>query len=111
MPEWLPPVLIFAGVLVGFVGSMIGHRLTAGKQKTDLQLALIDQLQEERNRMDEKMEKQEQRHADDVSQLNKRITGFYADKSKSRHYIAALESHIYQGNPPPPPDPPHGYIP
>lgn len=111
MPPWLPPVLGFAGVVLGVVGSMIGSRITARKQKSDLQMALVDQLQEERDRLDNKLEKQEERHANDVEKLNKRITGFYADKHKSRLYIAKLENHINLGNPPPPPEPPAGYVP
>lgn len=99
------------GILLGLIGSLITVKVTAKKNKTDLQLQLIDQLQEERNRMDERFEKQEERHAKDVANLNTRITGFYADKSASRRYIASLESHIYQGNPPPPPAPPEGYVP
>lgn len=122
MPEWLSPVLVFAGILVGFLGSMMGHKITAGKNKADLQLALVDQLQEERNRLDEKIETQEKRHSEDVSKLNTRISGFYADKSASRRYISSLQAreaelvaHIILGNPPPPPgaspEPPEGYVP
>jgi len=100
MPDWLPPVLIFAGVVLGFIGSLIANRITAKKHKVELQLALVDQLQEERDRLDGKIDK-----------LNTRVTGFYADKHASRRYIASLEDHINQRNPPPPPEPPPGYVP
>lgn len=111
MNEWLSPLLVFAGIVVGFIGSLLGHRVAAGKNKNDLQQAMIDQIQEERNRLDDKLEKQEKRHAEDVDKLNRRISGFYADKSASRKYIGMLESHIFQGKPPPPPTPPTGYVP
>lgn len=118
MPDWLPPALVFAGVLVGFIGSLIGHRITASrnkseakKQKAELQLVLVDQLQEERDRLDRKLEAQEERHGEAVEKLNKRVTGFYADKHASRRYIASLENHINKGSPPPPPEPPIGYVP
>lgn len=100
MPTWLPPVLGFAGVALGVIASMIGSRITASKHKAELQLALVDQLQEERDRLDEKIDK-----------MNVRITAFYADKHASRRYIASLENHIDNGNPPPPPAPPAGYVP
>lgn len=110
-PEWLVPLGALVAALLAFAGGLVGHLITSKKNRSDLQQALIDQLQEERDRLDTKLEAQEERHAKDVNQLNIRITGFYADKSASRHYIAALESHIFQGNPPPPPVPPDGYVP
>lgn len=107
MPEWLPPVLVLAGAILGFIGSIFGHQINAKKQKAEakkqkaeMQLALFDQLQEERDRLDSKIDK-----------LNTRITAFYADKHASRRYIASLERHIDQGLPPPPPAPPAGYVP
>lgn len=118
MPDWLPPVLVFGGAMLGFIGSLIGHNLAAQKQraeakkqKAELQLALVDQLQEERNRLDEKLAAQAKLHNDELDKLNKRITGFYADKHASRRYIASLERHIDLGLPPPPPKPPAGYVP
>lgn len=133
MPDWLPPVLVFAGVLVGFFGSMMGHKVTAGKNKDDLQQAMIDQIQEERNRLDHQLQEQreyhdkqmtdqQERHDKAVRDLNVRITGFYVDKSASRRYISSLQAreaelvaHILLGNPPPPPgaspEPPDGYQP
>ena len=100
MPAWLTPVLGFAGVALGVIGSLIGQRMAAKKHKAELQLTLVDQLQEERDRLDGKIDK-----------LNTRITGFYADKHASRRYIASLEEHINQRLPPPPPEPPAGYVP
>lgn len=121
-PEWLVPLGALVAALLAFAGGLVGHLITSKKNRSDLQQALIDQLQEERDRLDKKLEAQEERHAKDVNQLNIRITGFYADKSASRKYIAALQAreaellaHIIRGDPPPPvgesPTPPEGYIP
>lgn len=110
-PEWFIPIAALIGAVLAFAGGLVGHLFTAKKNRSDLQQQLIDQLQEERNRLDAKLEAQEERHAKDVNQLNIRITGFYADKAASRNYIASLESHIFQGSPPPPPPPPDGYVP
>lgn len=100
MSEWLPPVLVLVGTILGFIGSMVGHQLSAKKQKVEMQLAIVDQLQEERDRLDAKIDK-----------MNTRITAFYADKHASRRHIANLERHIDLGLPPPPPEPPNGYVP
>lgn len=121
-PEWLVPLGALVAALLAFAGGLVGHLITSKKNRSDLQQALIDQLQEERDRLDTKLEAQEERHAKDVNQLNIRITGFYADKSASRNYIAALQAreaelvaYIIRGDPPPPPgaspSPPEGYIP
>lgn len=121
-PEWLVPLGALVAALLAFAGGLVGHLITSKKNRSDLQQALIDQLQEERDRLDTKLEAQEERHAKDVNQLNIRITGFYADKSASRNYIAALQAreaelvaYIIRGDPPPPPGtspaPPEGYIP
>lgn len=133
MPEWLSPVLIFAGVVIGVAGSLIGHRVVAKKNEGDLQQTLLDQVQEERNWQaqqlkeqreyhDKKMDELQERHDKAVRDLNVRITGFYVDKSASRRYISSLQAreaelvaHILLGNPPPPPgaspEPPDGYQP
>ena len=100
-----------AGVALGALGSMLTSKATAKKNRDDIQLSLLNELQEERNRLDAKLEKQEERHSKDVADLNKRIDDFYAEKSASRRYIAALEAHIILGSPPPPPEPPEGYVP
>lgn len=121
-PEWLVPLGALVAALLAFAGGLVGHLITSKKNRSDLQQALIDQLQEERDRLDKKLEAQEERHANDVNKLNIRINGFYADKSASRNYIAALQAreaelmaHILLGNPPPPPGaspiPPDGYVP
>jgi len=110
-PEWFIPIVTLACAVLAFLGGLVGHLITSRKNKADIQSALVDQLQEERDRLDKKLEDQQERHDKQVEQLNIRITGFYADKSASRRYIASLESHIFQGSPPPPPNPPEGYVP
>lgn len=121
-PEWFVPLATIACAALAFVGGLVGHLITSRKNKADIQSALVDQLQEERNRLDAKLEAQEIRHAADMEKLNVRINGFYADKSASRKYIGALQAreaelvaHILLGHPPPPPGasprPPDGYIP
>lgn len=121
-PEWLVPIGVLVTALLAFAGGLVGHLITSKKNRSDLQQAMIDQLQEERDRLDKKLEAQEERHANDVNKLNIRITGFYADKSASRKYIADLQAreatlmaHIIRGDPPPPigesPTPPEGYVP
>lgn len=110
-PEWFVPLAAVIAAVLAFAGGLVGHLMSAKKNRADIQTDLIDQLQEERDRLDKKIEAQEERHAKDINQLNIRITGFYADKAASRNYIGRLESHIYQGNPPPPPPPPDGYVP
>lgn len=121
-PELIGALAVLLGAVLTFAGGLIGHFVTSKRSRKELeantkkeidavQQQLIDQLQEERDRLDDKLEKQEKRHAEDVDKLNRRITGFYADKSASRKYIGMLESHIFQGKPPPPPAPPSGYVP
>lgn len=121
-PEWIIPLATVGCAVLAFAGGLVGHLITSRKNKADIQSALVDQLQEERDRLDKKLEAQETRHASDVDKLNKRITGFYADKSASRKYVGALQAreaelvaHIILGHPPPPPGqsptPPDGYIP
>lgn len=121
-PEWLVPLGALIAAVLAFAGGLVGHLITSRKNKADIQSALVDQLQEERDRLDKKLEAQEIRHAADVEKLNVRINGFYADKSASRKYIGALQAreaelvaHILLGHPPPPPGvsphPPDGYIP
>lgn len=130
----MTPVIgaLIAGIVAavtGLIGALVGHRIAGKRAATEwqammatVQKDLVDQLQEERNHLDQKLveqqrihneksERQEARHSDDVDKLNRRITGFYADKHASRRYIAALEDHINQRNPPPPPEPPPGYVP
>ncbi|GGJ55610.1 hypothetical protein [Glutamicibacter ardleyensis] len=121
-PEWFVPLAALIGAVLAFAGGLVGHLFTAKKNRADAQSDLIDQIQEERDRLDRKLEAAETRHSKDINQLNIRITGFYADKSASRGYInmlrareAELMAHIMLGNPPPPPgaspEPPDGYVP
>lgn len=94
MPEWLLPILQSWGpaLITGVVAYAAGSR----RNRHDL----IDQLQEERDKRSEEIEK-----------LNIRITAFYTDKHASRQYVAALLDAIWQRKEPPPPEPPTGYIP
>ena len=132
MTTWNDYIPVIVAVLA-FFGGLFGHLVTRRKNKTELQLAMIDQIQEERDRLDgqlkeqreyhdKQMAAQQTRHDQAMEKMNVRISGFYADKSASRRYIKSLEmreaeliAHIYSGKPPPPPGaspiPPDGYVP
>lgn len=114
-----------ATLLVGLASAGAGA-LTAwlafrSKAKDDRQ-ALIDQLQEERaaEREERRLERSEfarqlaaeraEIAAERASHAD-RLDRMWVDKSASRNYIGALERHIWDGSPPPPPRPPDGYIP
>lgn len=94
MPEWIPEVLQSWGpaLIAGIVAYTAGSR----RNRHDL----IDQLQEERDK-----------RQDEIEKLNQRVTAFYTDKHASRQYVSSLLDFIWQRKEPPPPEPPHGYIP
>lgn len=61
--------------------------------------AFIEQLQEERNASNAK-----------VQEFSDKVDMMWRDKSASREYVAALRRQIWNGDEPPPIDPPAAYI-
>ena len=91
-----------------------------GKARDDRQL-LIDQLQEERNWQAEERRKERVEFAEELRAERAQIAAerdlarresdrFWADKASSRVYVGMLRAHINAVLPPPPPNPPEGYI-
>ncbi len=78
------------------------RRDRAAQQEAATQ-TLIDQIQEERDAYAQQL--REERAAGDA-----RLDKMWADKAASRQHVAQLRAHIYRGDPPPPPEPPVGYI-
>ena len=93
---------VLAAGITAVVALIVGWLGARGKRREDTQL-LIDQLQEERNIYAKALGEEREAH-------NIRLDRMWTDKAMSRAYVAQLRTHIYQGNPPPPPAPPEGYI-
>lgn len=116
MPEWLVMIIgaaiptLISGIAGVYIGTRVDRREMLATARADSH-AMIDQLQEERNRAEAKLSEEIQASTGKVAHLEKRIDLFYADKHASRIYVASLIDHIWQRQQPPPPDPPPGYIP
>ncbi|PRC10566.1 hypothetical protein CQ010_01600 [Arthrobacter sp. MYb211] len=109
------------------VGAFIGYLLTARFQRrqlateseknqtegklrvAELQNTIIDQLQEERNRMDAKIETMRNEHSQQIMQMresfDRRLAEAVRNEQLAREYVNILLPHV----PPPPPNPPEGY--
>lgn len=142
--EFIAALAVLIGAILTFAGGLIGHFVTSKRSRKELeantkkeidavQQQLIDQLQEERNRLDTKIQSQQEyhdtkmteqqaRHDVAMEKLNERISEFWEDKATTRRYVSDLETdnanlrrHIILELPPPPPGeapkPPDGYKP
>lgn len=97
----LAPML---GPLAGAgVGALSAWLVFRAKSKDDKQ-TLIDQLQEERDRADDRAHEQ-------LGEFSRQMDRMWADKAASRQHVGALVDHIWQRKEPPPPPAPAGYIP
>lgn len=103
-PAWVNTILIMFGTVLLSIGGIITAIVLGAKSKKDALQALIDQVQEERNKAVEAAEK-------DRALFSEKIDKFWADKHASRDYVGSLVDHIWQRKDPPPPPPPAGYIP
>lgn len=142
--EFIAALAVLIGAVLTFAGGLIGHFVTSKRSRKELeantkkeidavQQQLIDQLQEERDRLDTKIQSQQEyhdtkmteqqaRHDVAMEKLNERISEFWEDKATTRRYVSDLETdnanlrrHIILELPPPPPGeapkPPDGYKP
>lgn len=97
---------IISAVISGTAGSsvgIIGAWLVFKAKTRDDKQELINQLQEERNRLDEQA-------AADRAEFAKQMDRMWKDKAASRQYVGSLVDHIWQRKEPPPPLAPDGYI-
>lgn len=109
MPDWLIPVVVSL-VGGGTVGALATAFITARRDTLSDRNALIDQLQEERKSYVEQLKAERAEQAAERQAYTERLDQMWADKASSREHVAALRDHIWQRKPPPPPDPPAGYI-
>ena len=93
---------VITATITGVIALAVGILTARGKRREDTQV-LIDQIQEERNLYAQQL--REEREAGE-----KRLDRMWADKAASRRHVAELRAAIYRGDPPPPPEPPVGYI-
>lgn len=112
MPEWLTQILPFLAAAVGggTLGALVTGIVTAKRDTRADRDALVDQLQEERKTYVEQLSKERAEQAAEREAYTKRLDQMWADKAMSREHVAALRDHIWQRKPPPPPEPPAGYI-
>lgn len=118
-PEAWQPLALLGAAVVALVGVLVGHRVAsrnaanaaaqaaAALEKSSEQI-LIDQLQEEltdhRAAQESRMTAQESRMTD----LESRNHELMKERDGYRDHAHELRSHIWDGNPPPPPDWPEG---
>ena len=110
MPEWITSGVWVAPALT-LAAALIGYYVAGWKNKKDFQLALIDQMQEERKYTADLLNTERTERRAEVATLNGRVDSLLADKAASREYVAILKDHIWRRQEPPPPEPPPGYLP
>ena len=93
---------VITTIISAIGGVTVGALAARGKRREDKQL-LIDQLQEERNFQVQERAKERQEFVDQIDRV-------WRDKAHTREHVNALRAHIWRGCPPPPPEPPDGYI-
>lgn len=120
MPEWLSVALLsLAGTALLAGAAVVGHLLSARAQnraattqqqatQSTRENALIDQLQEElaghREATNTRLVEQERR----MNAVEERNHELMRERDGYRDHAHELRSHIWDGNPPPPPSWPEG---
>ena len=102
MPPEVVIVAALGAIASGGVGALSAWLVFWAKSKDDKQ-ELINQLQEERDRADDRADK-------DRTAAMEQIDKLWHDKAASREYVRRLLDHIWQRKDPPPPEVPDGYI-
>lgn len=112
---WLGPVLALVGVVIGAAGTIVGailmyrvnvraNAIAAATARATRENALIDQLQEElsgyRKTADERAAEMDRR----MNALEARNVEITQERDGYRDYAHELRAHIYDQNPPPPPE-------
>jgi len=122
-PEWMIALGSFLAAVGGYLGYFItarnNRRLVQAQQETQaaqqtialrsVEQGLIDQLQEERNRMDDKISAMRNEHREDLTNVRNSFESKLAEavsgEALARQYVSTLLPLV----PPPPPQPPIGW--
>lgn len=122
-PEWMIALGSFLAAVGGYLGYFTtarnNRRLVQAQQETQaaeqtialrsVEQGLIDQLQEERNRMDDKISAMRKEHRDDLTNVRNsfesRLAEAVSGEALARQYVSTLLPLV----PPPPPQPPIGW--